>query len=249
MPTIDRHKQLIDKNSRLWHQKPLLRIVYNEMYRKMRQRRSTVAGKTVELGSGMGSISEIIPDCIRTDLFPYPWLDQTENAYQLTFEDNSLANLFMVDVFHHLRYPGTALQEFRRSLATGGRLIMMEPGLGFLGYIVYGLLHIEPIGSHSDDSWFAPKNWSADDMDYYASQGTATRIFVQKKYADRLTGWRIVEVKQIAALAYAASGGYSGPQLYPAFAYGLVKSIEKILQFFPSLFTTRLLIVLQKEAD
>jgi len=244
--SIERHKELIDKNSRLWHRKPLLRIVYNELYREMDKRRSKANGKTVELGSGMGSISEVIPECIRTDLFPYPWLDQIENAYHLSFKDNSLSNLLMVDVFHHLRYPGTALHEFHRVLSKGGRVIMMEPGLGLLGYIVYGLMHIEPIGKHEDGSWFAPDNWSADDMDYYAAQGNATRIFFQKRLEHQLDGWKIVETKRIAALAYAASGGYSGPQLYPTSAYQFVKSVEKILQIFPALFATRLLVVLEK---
>jgi len=212
----------------------------------MAKPRSKVNGKTVELGSGMGSITEVIPDCVRTDLFPYPWLDQIENAYRLSFENGSVSNLLMVDVFHHLRYPGTALKEFHRALAKGGHVVMMEPGLGLLGYIVYGLMHIEPIGKHEGGSWFAPKDWSPDKMDYYAAQGNATRIFVQKKFADQLDGWQIIEAKRITALAYAASGGYSGPQLYPISAFPFVKSIEKALQFFPSLFATRLLVVLEK---
>ncbi|MHB8779298.1 MAG: methyltransferase domain-containing protein [Anaerolineales bacterium] len=247
MMGVDRHKELIDKNYKLWHRKPLLRIVYNDLYKTMDQYRSKLEKKTVELGSGMGSIREVIPDCIRTDLFPYPWLDRIENAYHLTFEDDSLANLLMVDVFHHLRYPGTALQEFLRVLSTGGRVIMMEPGLGMLGYLVYGLLHIEPIGMTNENSWFAPQDHLIGDMDYYAAQGNASRIFVQKQFAYRLEGWKIVEVKRIAALAYAASGGYSGPQLYPISAYPLVKFLEKLLQPFPALFTTRLLVVLEKK--
>ncbi|MBI3173102.1 MAG: methyltransferase domain-containing protein [Chloroflexi bacterium] len=208
---------------------------------------SQVNGPSVELGSGMGSIHEVLPDCIRTDLFPYPWLDQVENAYKLNFANAALSNLLMVDVFHHLRYPGTALKEFQRVLQPGGRVIMMEPGLSLLGHLVYGPLHVEPIGKAVDLQWSAPEGWSPDDMDYYAAQGNATRIFVQKYFAERLGDWNILEVKRIAALAYVASGGYSGPQLYPTAAYPLMKSIEKIFQPFPALFATRLLVVLEKK--
>lgn len=244
---IQLHKDLIDKNQRLWHRKPLLKTVYSDLYRNMQAYLSMAAGKKVELGSGMGTIHEVMPDFLRTDLFPYPWLDQVENAYHLTFDDSSISNLLMVDVFHHLRYPGNALREFYRVLAPKGRVILMEPGLGLLGRVIYEWMHIENVGSPKDISWEAPANWSPDDMDYYAAQGNATWIFERGLFKDKLGQWNVIEVKQITALAYAASGGYSGPQLYPTSAYPLLKSMESFLQRFPKLFTTRLLVVLEKK--
>ena len=244
---INLHRDLIDKNHELWNQKPILQKVYTELYRIMDENRSKVKGKTVELGSGMGSIREVIPDCIRTDLFPYPWLDQIENAYRLTFEDASISNLLMVDVFHHLHYPGNALQEFYRVLVPGGRVIMMEPGLGLLGRMIYEWMHVEPVGKSDNITWFAPEGWSPNDMDYYAAQGNATWIFTKNKFSGKLNQWNVIQTKEIAALAYAASGGYSGPQLYPTQAYPLIKLLEKFLQLFPKLFATRLLVVLEKK--
>lgn len=243
---IELHNELIEKNHNLWNRKPLLHAVYMDLYRTMGGYLSAVPGKTVELGSGMGSIHAIIPECVRTDLFPYPWIDQIENAYRLSFAGNSVSNLLMTDVFHHLRYPGTALDEFHRVLAPGGRFIIMEPGMGLLGRLVYGVFHVEPVALDKEITWSAPEGWHGDDPDYYAAQGNATRIFVQKRFVDKLTGWKIIEVKQISALAYAASGGYSGPQLYPMAMYPLVKFIEKPLQYLPVLFATRLLVVLEK---
>lgn len=243
---IEQHKDLIGKNQELWHRKPLLRTVYTDLYRTMQAYRSGAAGKTVELGSGMGSISEVMPDCLRTDLFHFPWLDLVENAYRLSFEDASVSNLLMVDVFHHLRYPGTALNEFLRVLTPGGRVILMEPGLGLLGRLIYEWMHVEPVGKPQDITWFAPENWSPNHVDYYAAQGNATRIFTRPAFLDELSPWKIVEIRQIAALAYAASGGYSGPQLYPTAAYAFIKFVEKFLQLFPKLFATRLMVVLEK---
>jgi SAM-dependent methyltransferase len=243
---IELHNELIEKNHNLWNRKPILRKVYTDLYRAMSGYLNSVPGRIVELGSGMGSIHEIIPECVRTDLFPYPWIDQIENAYHLSFANNSISNLLMTDVFHHLRYPGTALNEFHRVLAPGGRVIIMEPGMGLLGRLVYGVFHAEPVAFDKEITWFAPDGWRGDDPDYYAAQGNAARIFIQGRYADKLTGWKTIAMKQIAALAYAASGGYSGPQLYPTVMHPIVKLIEKTLQFFPALFATRLLVVLEK---
>ena len=58
-----------------------------------------------------------VPEWITTDIFPNPWLDRRENAYALNFPDESVSTLIFLDVFHHLKYPGTALNEFRRVLS------------------------------------------------------------------------------------------------------------------------------------
>lgn len=244
---IEQHKDLIDKNRGLWKRKPLLRTVYVDLYRTMQKHLSPAPGNVVELGSGMGTISEVMPDCVRTDLFAYPWLDLVENAYKLSFESESVSNLLMVDVFHHLRYPGNALREFHRVLVPGGRVILMEPGLGALGRLIYEWMHVEPVGRPQEITWEAPQEWSPHEVDYYAAQGNATWIFKQRRFDEKLGQWKIVEIREITALAYAASGGYSGPQLYPTAAYPFVKSFEKLLQFLPNLFATRLLVVLEKK--
>jgi SAM-dependent methyltransferase len=247
--SIDLHQDFIDKNQKLWNRKPVLQKIYTGFHQLMAKYLNKLPdGKIVELGSGMGSIHETIPNCIRTELFPLPWIDQVENAYQLTFSDNSLSDLLLMDVFHHLRYPGTALNEFRRVLKHNGRVIMMEPGLSWLGYIVYGLLHSEPIGSAKQITWLAPEEWSPGELDYYAAQGNATYVFAQGYFANRLDGWKVVEARRIVSLAYAASGGYSGPQLYPTFLYPFMTWIDKILSPFSVLFATRLLVVLEKIA-
>lgn len=245
---LNLHQDLIIKNYKLWNRKSLLHEIYLGFHELMAQHLSKLPdGKIVELGSGMGNIHETIPGCIRTELFPFPWIDQMENGYKLTFENNLVSDLLMVDVFHHLRYPGTALREFNRVLKPGGRLIMMEPGISLLGNLVYGLFHPEPIGAAGEIKWLAPEGWSPDELNYYSAQGNATRIFVQNHFSDQLNDWNTVEVKRLTAISYAASGGYSGPQLYPTFAFSFMKLIDKLLSPFPGIFTTRLLVVLEKK--
>jgi SAM-dependent methyltransferase len=241
------HQDLIEKNHEYWNQKPLLRTLYGDFYRLIARHLSNLPeSKIVELGSGLGNIHDVIPGCLRTDLFLNAWIDQVENAYQLSFTDESISDLILTDVFHHLKYPGTALKEFFRVLRRGGRVIMLEPCLSALGLLVYGLFHDEPIAILKDIQWEAPEEWSPANIDYYAAQGNASRIFLGKHFCHKLRDWQTIETKQISAIAYAASGGFSKPQLYPALALPLIRRLEKVLGRFPALFATRLLVVLEK---
>jgi len=244
---INVHQDQIQQNQEYWNRKPLLGILYGDFYRLIFKQLSALPGrKIVELGSGLGNIHDVIPDCIRTDLFPNPWIDQVENAYQLSFTDESISNLILTDVFHHLKYPGTALNELYRVVCKGGRVIMLEPCISALGLLVYGALHVEPIAVTKKIEWLAPEGWSPDNIDYYAAQGNATRIFIGKKFQPLLKNWRMVKTIRLSAIAYVASGGYSKPQLYPTALLPLIKKLEKGFDLFPALFATRLLVVLEK---
>ena len=201
---------------------------------------------TVELGSGIGAIKEFIPSCITTDIFPNPWLDRVENAYSLSFADSSVSNLILFDVFHHLEWPGTAFDEFSRVLQPGGHLILMEPGFGALGKFVYKNFHHESLGVGQPIIWDRPTASSDATGRYYAAQANAWRIFVQREDGDRISGWHQVLVKKLTALSYVASGGFSHPALYPSILFPLVRIADNVGALMPSLFATRLLVVLKR---
>jgi len=253
---VNRHQEEILLNQRYWQKKPVLREIYREFHRLIAAQLSGLERPlVVELGSGIGNIKEVIPHCLRTDLFPNPWLDQVENAYQLSFADGSVSDLILFDVFHHLRYPGTALREFARVLRSpdaiagrpGGRVLIFEPCISALGMLAFGALHPEPVAYHDAIVWDAPPGWQATQADYYAAQGNATRIFFGSERSVLPGGWDVVHRERFSAIAYVASGGYSKPQLYPDQFYPLLRSVEGILDLAPGLFATRLLAVLEKK--
>lgn len=245
---LEQHNIEIQRNIRAWQGKPMLREVYHEFYQLIAARLDPqIAGKVVELGSGMGRIKEIIPHCITTDLFPNPWLDHRENCYALSFGDGAVSHLILFDVWHHLRYPGTALREFHRVLAPGGRLILFEPATSWIGRLVYHFFHHEPVAVRDPITWDAPPGFSAADADYYAAQGSASRLFWWGEGRDRLAGWRIRELRPITSFHYFASGGFSGPQLGGRFLHRLVRSLDFLCAPLPRVFAARLLVVLEKE--
>jgi SAM-dependent methyltransferase len=244
---IGQHDLEIQANRQAWLGKPQLRAVYLSFQQMIAVRLDrTVPGLIVELGSGMGSIKEVIPDCVTTDVFLNPWLDRRENAYRLSFADGSVSNLILFDVWHHLRYPGAALREFRRVLATGGRVIVFDPAMSWAGRLVYGLFHHEPLGMGDTITWDAPEGFKADDADYFAAQGAATRIFWRRETPGRLAGWEICEVSTLPPLEYFATGGFSGPQVGGPRVFRLWRLLDRALSRWPNLFAARLLVVLKR---
>jgi SAM-dependent methyltransferase len=245
----ERHNAEIHENMRRWKRKPLLRMVYSQFGREIAKRVDpSRPGLVVELGSGMGHIREHIPDCITTDLFPNPWLDRIEDAYNLTFEDGTVSHLILFDVWHHLQYPGAALREFYRVLTEHGKVIIFDPAMGVLGRFVFGNFHHEPLGLSDEIQWEAPADLARESLGYYAAQGNASRVFGSNAFREQLRSWRGAEVSYFSALAYLGSGGFRGPQLYPAAALPLLNRVDSFFSRFPSL-ASRMLVVLEKQLD
>jgi SAM-dependent methyltransferase len=246
--SIERHNAEIQENLKNWAKKTILHTIYKEFYQLIgKQIDYSVKGPIVELGSGIGNIKLEIPDAICTDLFENPWIDQVENAYKLSFDDSSISNLILFDVFHHIQYPGTALAEFHRVLKPDGRVVIFDPSISFTGLIVYGLFHHEPVALMKKIQWSSPAEFNPWLVHYYAAQGNAERIFFTDKYSNKLQDWSIIIKHKYSALVYILSGGYSKPQLFSSKHYNILKQVEKAMDRFPGLFGTRSLIVLKKK--
>ncbi|HEX4169362.1 MAG TPA: methyltransferase domain-containing protein [Bryobacteraceae bacterium] len=246
--SLEQHNIEIHQNRQFWEKKAVLRKVYSEFYREIAARLNpAIPGLIVELGSGMGNVKDHIPNCITTDIFPNPWLDRVENAYELNFQRGELSHLILFDVWHHLQHPGTALQEFSRVLGPRGRIIIFDPAMGLVGRFVFGCFHHEPLGLEDEIQWDAPAGFSGRESAYYAAQGNASRVFGSDVFRDRLLPWRIAEIKYFSGLAYVASGGFQGPQLYPEALWPCLNVADSILSRIPKL-ASRMLVVLEKQA-
>ncbi|HEY8900009.1 MAG TPA: methyltransferase domain-containing protein [Chthoniobacterales bacterium] len=247
MEDIGRHEDEILGNRAHWEKKPLLRSCYHAFYREIAARLKSIPGlTTLELGSGIGAIKDVIPQCVTSDIFDNPWLDRRENAYAIQFPDAALSDLILFDVFHHLEFPGTALAEMARVVVPGGRLIVFEPDMSLLGKFVYGCCHPEPLGLGKPITWTAPPGVDAASGGYYAGQANATRIFRKREVAEWENSWRLVATRRLTNLRYFGSGGFSGPQLLPSFLEGPLKVVENVLSLAPGLFSARLLLVLER---
>ena len=244
---VRQHNTEIQANARHWRRKPLLQKIYRDFYREIsKELRRDLTGHTVEIGSGIGNLKSEVPEALATDIFPNPWLDRVENAYALSFEDSSVANLILFDVWHHLEFPGTAIAEFHRVLSASGRLIIFDPAMGMLGRLVYGLFHHEPLALDAEIRWNAPEGFVPDEMSYYAAQGNAQRVFFSEWFRDELEDWCVIRQSRFASISYVASGGFSRRQFYPSAFYPAMRAIDQMASHIPAAFATRLLVVLEK---
>ena len=253
MIDLAQHQIEIQRNLAAWENKPLLRAVYAGFYQRIigliDQR---LPGAIVEVGSGIGNLRGQLPGAIATDLFPNPWLDVVCDGYDLPFEEGSVSHLILFDVFHHLRAPLAFLEEARRVLRPGGRVILFEPYISMVSYGVYGLLHHEPVNWRGEIS--TARNLGRP-RDYYAAQGNATRVFFSGEWGSphpvgkgmgRLEGWRVFHAQAFASFSYLLSGGFSKPAIYPAKWLNGVETADRMLSRWPRLFGARCLVGLEK---
>ncbi len=65
MSETNENISLLNKHNKIWNEKLLLRKIYRDFYILIKQNLVlNNTGKIVELGSGIGKIKEIIPECI-----------------------------------------------------------------------------------------------------------------------------------------------------------------------------------------
>jgi len=117
--------------------------------------------------------------------------------------------------------------------------------VGLLGRFIYGTFHHEPLGLGQELPWLPNAKHEFCER-YYAAQGNAWRMFRSNAFLERMPDWRLVAVHYYSALAYVGSGGFRGPQLYPDGLFGMVNRLDRQLSQWPSLFATRMLVVLEK---
>jgi SAM-dependent methyltransferase len=228
-----------------WESKPFLRRLYAEWFELIRARLATVPGPTIELGSGIGSFKEHVPDAVTTDVEPTAWADDVVDAESQPYAGGSVANLVLVDVFHHLPRPARFLDEARRVLAPGGRAVLLEPYCSPLSTVAYRRFHHERVDMGAEPFEEDPEVASAP---MEANQARATLVFFRAddEYARRWPDLPIVERRCLELLTYPLSGGFSKPQLVPDRLYGPVRTLERLLRPALPLAAFRCLVVLER---
>jgi SAM-dependent methyltransferase len=237
--TLERHRDI-------WEKKKILRVIYTEWYQKILGDLSRGKGKTVELGAGSGNFKEFKPDVISSDIEPCDWLDMSFDAHKMPFEDDSVANIVMVDVLHHLFNPRIFLKEAGRVLKRRGRILIVEPFPSPFSLLIYRKFHPEPFLFNVD--YFKKKGIEGKDP-WDSNQAIAYLLFFKNKLKfQKLFGakLRIVKKERMSCVLYPASGGFENKALIPDYLIPAFKFLEFILIPLRRLLAFRCYIVLEK---
>jgi SAM-dependent methyltransferase len=237
----------LDYYRRVWSKKPLLRRVYNNIYERIAS--WCVDGRSVEIGSGIGQFKSRHPDVIATDIQTAPWIDVVADAQRLPFSDNSISNIVMVDVLHHIEFPLLFLREAQRVLRAGGRCVMVEPGITLGSTLFYRYLHHEPVRMNVDPLTEGAPN--ADRSPYESNQAIPTLLVGRERarLAKLIPTLSLIKADWFSLIVYPLSGGFK-PWVLLSDRLGrhLLLLENKVEPLLGRRFAFRLLIVLEKKA-
>lgn len=240
--TLNEH---LSAELRVWESRPLLRRLYSDWYDLVDSHLATVPGDSVELGSGIGGFAQGRPTIIATDVEETPWAQMVVDAENLPFEDGAVANLILIDVFHHLAAPARFLSEAVRVLSSGGRIVMVEPYCSPLSTIAYRSFHEEDLDLSAEPLAENPGLRDAP-MDANIAQPTIAFFRRTDVLRETFPELALIERRLMSHLAYVVSGGYSRVQLVPASSYRLLRLIERALGPVAPLLAFRCLVVLER---
>jgi len=234
------------EQERAWQERSLVRELYREWYETLVERLSDVDGVSLELGSGIGRLRDVAGKrVLLTDVERTPWVDEAVDALHLPYADGSVANIVMLDVFHHLSDPARFLDQVDGALARGGRLLLIEPYCSPVSTPLYRGLHHERTDTRVDP--FAPDAQVAQAV-FDSNQALPTLVFYRQlgEVRRRWPSLRLVEQKRFAFLLYPLSGGFTRRPLLPPVLNPVARLLEHALRPLAPLLAFRCLIVLEK---
>ncbi len=235
----------LDEHRRVWQRKSSLRQVYGRWFRAMRD--ACVPGApVVEMGSGPGFFKERYPETLATDVAVNPYADCVVDAAALPFGDGEVANLVMLDVFHHLPRPVAFLREAARVLRPGGRVVMIEPWLGLNGQLFYRYVHHETcdVGVDPGDPW------QGEGKDPLQGNVALPWLYFHRGHLQQLAlPLAMIRCVPSAGLAWMLSGGFQPLSVLPGTLVGAAEWLDRMASYVPALTASRCLIVLERHAD
>jgi SAM-dependent methyltransferase len=230
---------------RAWRERPLVRALYTEWFAEVGARLSRQPGRSVELGAGIGRFHAVHPEVEPTDVTVTPWAETVVDAEQLPYEDATVANLVLIDVFHHVARPARFIDEAARVLVPGGRAVILDPYCSTVSTLAYRRWHHERTDleavAFDDDPRVASDPLAS-------NQARATLAFFRgaSEFERRWPMLVLAERRRLALLAYPLSGGFGRRPLVTLRVGLALQALERFLSPLAPILAFRCLVVLER---
>lgn len=239
------------EHRRAWASNRALRTCYRDWYGLIRANLPSPAlGPWVEIGSGPGLAKEFIPEMLLTDIVQAPWHDRRVLAEALPFEPGTVGALVLFDVLHHVAVPPTFFAEAERVLRPGGRIVLVEPYVSPLSYVVYNRFHEEPAILSVDPLALPAAAPDGAKDPFTSNQAIPTLIFARdggRRLGQMFPHLAVTRVRRLAGLSYPATGGFNRRAFLPFPLWRALYFFESLLpEVAFRLFGFRMLAVIEK---
>lgn len=182
-------------------------------------------GTILEIGAGEASLKEIVPGIVVSDVATGSGVDLICYGESLPFLEDSLAAIFMCNVFHHVKKPRRFLKEASRALMKRGKIVMIEPSNTPWGNWIGKNFHHEPL--LEDAPWEIPGSDPVLDSNLASSWIVFKRdIHIFEKEFPQL---KLAKYRSHTPLLYLLSGGANYRKLLPDLTLPLFKMAEWLL--------------------
>lgn len=212
--------------------KPAVYFYLKWMYAKIEK--NLIGEKILEIGSGPGLSTKFINrnNVTLTDLLFWPNSNVQGNidATSLPFVTNSFDSAFAVDTIHHISYPDKAIVELCRVVRPGGKIIIIEPYVSLLSFLIYKFFH------HESTTWNYRIPINGKTVSEKASDGEQSTL--QALISNQLSVFEIsykvrkdisLSVTYFSPISFFATGGLSNPLSIPKNLIGFLIKIEQLL--------------------
>lgn len=234
---------LIPIRRRIIQEKPFLRQVYSEWYKRITAVLPVGRGKVLEVGSGPGFLQDSISDLITSEISFSPGVSVVLDAHHLPFANQTLQGIVVIDVLHHLCRPRLFFEEAIRCLVSDGIVAMVEPWVTRWSRFIYTRFHHEPFQVTRTD-WESPRAGPLS-----GANGALPWIIFERdrtRFEQEFPHLEIRAIRPIMPFLYLISGGLTRLNLMPGWAFDLWQRVEHALQPRMSRLAMFALIVLRR---
>lgn len=230
----------VTETRKIWETKKVLRLIYFSWYKQIIANLNS--GNVVELSAGCGNFKEYYPNCISCEYVESRWVDLRCDSMHLPFKNNSITNLVLIDALHHYSDIEAFFREAHRVLKPSGRLLMIEPYISPFSYVVRKLFHNEFCSFKHIRSLKNPND---------GNLALPTLLFFRKNKMNQqiMSIFNVIKLRRFNYFTYPLSRGFSKKALLNSKLFYLIQTIEKEFSFLSSIFSFKMLVILEKKAD